>query len=137
MNTLLGLCPAGRSGNLMFGALLSYGVPLAFLETELAKLPIRGYHLDVESKEQLGIPGIFCQVIVDGNPLDCQLIDMNASIDGADYSPTLKRRAKLALQHWAQALAYEDNIAVDQVVFPGSDAIKGMVAIVGTMIALM
>ena len=41
-------CIAGASGDMMLGALVDAGLPAAQLETELAKLHLKDFHLHVK-----------------------------------------------------------------------------------------
>lgn len=62
MQTLYGLCASGISGNMMVGALLDMGVPLSYLEKELAKLGLENYHLVYRLEEKLNVHGTYFDV---------------------------------------------------------------------------
>lgn len=64
MKLLQGLAMSGVSGNMLIGALLDYGVPFEYLETQLAKLNLAGYRLVCEKRNKLGITGTYFNVIL-------------------------------------------------------------------------
>lgn len=136
MNTLLGLCASGLSGNMMVGALLSYGLPLAYLEEELAKLPVRGYQLICESQERQGVPGVYFNVEVEDEQPCRHLRDIQEIIDRSDLSQNIKRRSKLAFHYLAEAEAKVHETTINQVHFHEVGAVDCIVDIVGTMIGL-
>jgi uncharacterized protein (TIGR00299 family) protein len=59
-------CFAGISGNMMIGALLDLGLPLARLESELGKLGLEGWRPDVGRVVKRGISATFFDVILEG-----------------------------------------------------------------------
>lgn len=64
MKLLQGLAMSGVSGNMLIGALLDYGVPFTYLESELAKLNLAGYRLVCEKRNKLGVTGTYFNVIL-------------------------------------------------------------------------
>ena len=60
-------CFAGISGDMNLGALVDLGVDAKFLEQELGKLNIEGFHLDVEPGIRKGISGTKVTVVIE-NP---------------------------------------------------------------------
>lgn len=58
-------CFAGISGDMNLGALVDLGVDPGFLERELSKLNIEGFHLEVARGERKGISGTKVTVVVD------------------------------------------------------------------------
>ena len=52
----------GASGDMLLGALLDAGLPLTGLETELGKLPIKGYRLAAAPAERRGLHGTHLRV---------------------------------------------------------------------------
>src|SRR5665647_3010536 len=60
-------CFAGISGDMNLGALLDLGVDSVFLESELNKLNIKGFHLEISKDLRRGISGTKATVVVE-NP---------------------------------------------------------------------
>ncbi|MDP3259685.1 MAG: nickel pincer cofactor biosynthesis protein LarC [Thermodesulfovibrionales bacterium] len=56
-------CSSGISGDMCLGALIDAGVPVAKLENELRKLPIKGYKLKVKRVKRSGFPATKADVI--------------------------------------------------------------------------
>ena len=66
MKTLHFDCFAGISGDMTLGALVELGVESAYLQTELRKLPVRGWSLDFCRDERQGITGTRALVSIEG-----------------------------------------------------------------------
>ena len=60
-------CFAGISGDMNLGAMIDLGVDAAYLESELQKLNIEGFHLKITKDLRRGISGTKAEVIVE-NP---------------------------------------------------------------------
>src|SRR6266496_2766133 len=58
-------CFSGIAGDMLLGALLDAGLPLPTLADELAKLPLAGYRLEVQTRHSYGIAGTKLDVLVD------------------------------------------------------------------------
>jgi pyridinium-3,5-bisthiocarboxylic acid mononucleotide nickel chelatase len=59
---------SGLAGDMIVGALLDCGLEIAALEAELAKLPLEGYTIRLESRERSGIRAAKFVVEIDGVP---------------------------------------------------------------------
>jgi uncharacterized protein (TIGR00299 family) protein len=57
-------CSSGASGDMLLGALVDLGLPLAHLEAELAKLPLQGYRLEASRVSRGGLEATKLDVIV-------------------------------------------------------------------------
>ncbi|MEL7587262.1 MAG: nickel pincer cofactor biosynthesis protein LarC [Prolixibacteraceae bacterium] len=58
-------CFAGISGDMNLGALIDLGVDSAFLQTEMARLNIPGFHLDIRKDQRRGISGTKADVVIE------------------------------------------------------------------------
>ena len=58
-------CFAGISGDMNLGALIDLGVDGNYLKTELGKLNIEGFHLEIRKDERRGISGTKADVIIE------------------------------------------------------------------------
>ena len=61
-------CSSGISGDMCLGALIDAGVPVAKLENELRKLPIKGYKLKVKRVKRSGFAATKADVIQNSPP---------------------------------------------------------------------
>jgi len=61
-------CFAGISGDMNLGALIDLGVDPDFLKSELSKLPVDGYTLDISRKTRRGISGTRVHVVLEARP---------------------------------------------------------------------
>jgi len=57
-------CSSGISGDMFLGALIDAGVPLSYLEKELRKIPVRGYHLVSRKVKRAGLSAIKVDVLL-------------------------------------------------------------------------
>jgi uncharacterized protein (DUF111 family) len=62
MKTLYLEAFAGISGNMLLGALISLGVPFAYLKKELGKLNLGAYELVCENVQKVGIKATYFNV---------------------------------------------------------------------------
>jgi uncharacterized protein (TIGR00299 family) protein len=58
-------CNAGISGDMMVGALLHLGMPFDYLKSELSKLDVGYYNLDIKRVQKCGITGVKFDVILE------------------------------------------------------------------------
>ena len=65
-------CFSGISGDMTIGALLDLGVELAYLRTELRKLPVEGYDIQASRVVRANISAMKFDVVVDGENRDQQ-----------------------------------------------------------------
>jgi len=59
-------CFAGASGDMILGALLDLGLNVEFLETELRKLSVPGYKIEVKKVMKSGLTATKLNVVLDG-----------------------------------------------------------------------
>lgn len=161
MKLLQGLAMSGVSGNMLIGALLDYGVPFTYLESELAKLNLAGYRLVCEKRNKLGVTGTYFNVILgeDHHHEDHQeahhhndrheadhkshhhgehrgFTEIREIIQNADLPNSVKDRAIAAFWSLAKAEAAVHNSTPEEVHFHEVGAIDCIIDIVGTMICL-
>jgi uncharacterized protein (TIGR00299 family) protein len=60
-------CTAGASGDMLLGALVDLGVPLAALKRELSKLPVSGFRITRSSGVRSGVQGTHLRVATPGD----------------------------------------------------------------------
>lgn len=91
-------CFAGASGDMIVGALLDAGVPLAAVQAELAKLPLAGYRLDVRRVQRCGITATKVDVTVGAGPADAAFTEVPAAAAGARRRVTRLRDLRRGLR---------------------------------------
>jgi uncharacterized protein (TIGR00299 family) protein len=129
-------CFAGISGDMLLGALIDLGVPETLLHTELAKLPLHGYRLEVRrvTKQHLAATKFDCEA---GHGHHHRgLADITGIIEQSTLAGKVKRRAISVFQRLGTAEAKVHGIPVEQVHFHEIGAVDSIVDIVGTCIAL-
>lgn len=65
MKTLYVECFSGISGDMILGACLDLGVPLEYLQKELEKLHVDGWHLEVSKVKKQGITATYANVVLE------------------------------------------------------------------------
>ena len=67
MKVLFFDCFSGISGDMVLGAFIDLGIDLAYLQAELKKLNLSGFHIEAEATMKKGISGTRCHVILDAD----------------------------------------------------------------------
>jgi len=127
----------GISGDMHLAAMLELGVPLEHIESELARLPLKGqYSIGVSPGEKLGISGTCVKVGTreqHHHRHHSQIADM---IREAGFASGIEVRALDIFQRIAVAEAKIHNVPVESVHFHEVGAIDSIVDIVAAAIAL-
>ncbi|BCS55551.1 nickel pincer cofactor biosynthesis protein LarC [Geobacter sp. SVR] len=138
MNILYLDCYAGISGDMTVGALLDLGVPLAYLEAELAKLglPAGSYILSASRTERRHIPALKFDVGVHDHHTHRHYGGIDAMIAASTLSASAKERARTIFRRLAEAEATVHGVPIEKVHFHEVGAIDSIVDVVGTAICL-
>ena len=137
MTILYADCFSGISGDMLLGALLDAGLPFDALQTELAKLPLAGYRLDVRPKQSHGIGGTKLDVLVDeAVQPERHLADILALLDASELGPAIRATAAGVFWRLAVAEAKIHATSVDEVHFHEVGGVDSIVDIVGAAIGL-
>ena len=159
-------CFSGISGDMLMGALLDLGAPLAAVEAELAKLPVGGYRLEAERRSVSGIVGTSFRVPLEEAPHDPghghphphghghaegqvhahahedeaahgrTYAEIDAMLAAAPLDPAVQRTARAVFREIAEAEAAVHGQPVATVHFHEVGAVDSIVDIVGCAIAL-
>jgi len=130
-------CFSGASGDMLLGALLDAGLDLEALRRELAKLPLEGYELALESQVRHGLRGTkFDVLLLHPCAQDRHLADIEALIEGSALSPEVKSRSLSTFRHLARAEARVHGTSVDKVHFHEVGAVDSIVDVVGFVAGL-
>ncbi len=129
---------AGASGDMILGALVDLGLPLAALFGELQKLPLVGYRLEATKVRRAGIAATKLDVLVDGqqhaHPRGLQ--DILGLLDKSGLEPAVRERAGQLFRRLAEAEAAVHGTTPEQVHFHEVGAVDSIVDIVGSVIGL-
>lgn len=137
MRTLFYQPSAGIAGDLHLAALLDLGVPLAYLETELAKLNLSGqFRLEVTPSWKMGIGGTRVMVHQQDQQDHRHYSTIQRIIGEAGYSHGVTERALAMFREIAEAESRIHRIDIEKVHFHEVGAIDAIVDIVGSAIAL-
>lgn len=138
----------GISGDMMLGALVDAGVPLADLEAELRKLPVHGWEFQVEEVRKMGLRATKLTVADTshhhhhdhdehrdhhhGMSADA-VIDM---IKGGALAPHLIERAVAVVERIAEAEAAAHGVPREQVHFHELGGVDTVIDVVGAVVGL-
>ena len=130
-------CFAGISGNMLLGAFLDAGMPEELLRSELAKLPVKGYEIEVTRVDKGGICALYVDVKVDEHE-HCHrnLTDITTIINQSGLSFAIKEKSKQIFTRLAYAEAKVHGVPVEEIHFHEVGAIDSIVDIVGVACAL-
>lgn len=131
-------CYAGISGDMTVGALLDLGVPLEYLQTELAglALPPGSYSLSSQRTERQHVAAVKFDVGVHDHHTHRHYSGIDAMIAESSLSDRAKNLACRIFRRLAEAEALVHGVAVEQVHFHEVGAVDSIVDIVGTAICL-
>lgn len=129
-------CFAGISGDMNLGALVDLGVDAAYLEEELGKLNIEGFHLKVEPDMRKGISGTKVSVVVENqeNEKHRHLSHIEDLINSSKLSDRIKKKSLEIFDRVAVAEAKVHNISKEKVHFHEVGALDSIADIVGAAI---
>ncbi len=128
---------AGISGDMTLGALIDAGLPLEHLRTELKKLNLSGYELEVKHVQHSGITAVKLEVIVSKKETHHRHYPhIKELIESSALSTAIKKNTVSIFYTLAQAEAKIHNIPVEKIHFHEVGAIDSIVDIVGTAIGL-
>ncbi len=137
-------CFAGAGGDMILGALLDAGLDIETLKTELAKLGLSGYDVQVKQVVKRGIGGSRAVVIIDPpaqheNHHHRNLDDIRNIIENSRLSRNVREKSINIFTRLGQAEAKVHRTSIDQIHFHevgGMDAIIDVVGSVAGMEAL-
>ena len=144
-------CSSGISGNMTLGALLELCDDPAYLEKELAKLKVEGYHIHISKAKKNGITGTYVDVHLEHDHEHSHhhhdhdhshhhehrnLFDVNQIIEQSDIDEKAKELAKKIFMRVALAESKVHHETLENVHFHEVGAIDSIVDIVGTAILI-
>lgn len=137
MRTLFYQPTAGIAGDLHLAALLDLGVPLTYLESELARLNLSGqFRLEVTPSWKMGIGGTRVMVHQQDQHDHRHYSTIQRIIHDAGFAQGVTERALAMFREIAEAESRIHRIDIEKVHFHEVGAIDAIVDIVGSAIAL-
>lgn len=135
MKTAFFDCQSGIAGNMVLGALIDAGLPIAYLKKELIKLPITHYSLLVTP---LSSPtkATKLEVLLNGHDHHRNLKDILTIIEKSELKPGIKKHSSKIFKRLAAAEAKVHGIPINKVHFHEVGATDAIIDIVGTAIGL-
>jgi uncharacterized protein (TIGR00299 family) protein len=122
---------SGVSGDMLLGACLDAGVPLAELEAALAPLALEGVRLDAERIERHGIAATRCVVQVPDSAESRHLPEILDRIGDAGLPDRTAERATAVFRRLAAAEAAVHGVTPEEVHFHEVGALDAIVDVVG------
>jgi uncharacterized protein (TIGR00299 family) protein len=132
-------CFSGASGDMILGAMLDAGLPLAHLQQELAKLGLSHYEVRKTEVVKNGISGSQALVHVEQHHHDHHhrhLADITAIIENSTLAPVVKRDSIRIFTRLAEAEAKVHHTTMDKIHFHEVGAMDAIIDVVGGVIGL-
>jgi hypothetical protein len=131
-------CFAGISGDMNLGALIDLGVDADYLTSELEKLNIEGFHLEIKKDIRRGISGTKADVVIENqeNEKHRHLRHVEEIVNGSSLPENVKVNALKIFDLIAVAEAKIHNIPKERVHFHEVGALDSIADIVGAAICL-
>ena len=129
-------CFSGISGDMTLGALIDLGTPVEWLQNELSRLPLNGFHLTVTPMMRNGIQATFVSVEVEDSGHSRDYKTIKSLLAGCPLSDAVKSRSLTIFERLARAEAGIHDCAPDEVHFHEVGGVDAIVDIVGTALCL-
>ena len=127
---------SGASGDMILGALVAAGLSPEILRTELAKLHLKDYELEIRQVVKQGFAAIKVDVKLTGKPDHRHLRDIINIIDASELPTAVKQQAGRIFTRLAEAEAKVHGTSVEKVHFHEVGAVDAIVDIVGAAIGI-
>ncbi len=129
-------CFAGISGDMTLGALVDAGLDWEQLQTDLAKLPLTGYRLQMEKVNKQGISGTKVHVLTEEGHVHRHLRDIKEIICNSTLPEVVKEKSIQVFTRLAEAEAKVHQTSIEQIHFHEVGALDAIIDIVGSVIGL-
>jgi uncharacterized protein (TIGR00299 family) protein len=129
-------CFCGISGDMTLGALIDLGTPLEWLQKELSRLPLKGFHLTAKRVIRNGMTANLITVEVEAHGPSRDFKKIRSLLENCPLSEAVKSRSLDIFGKLARAEARIHGCSVEEVHFHEVGAIDAIVDIVGTALCL-
>ena len=127
-------CFSGVSGDMVLGALVDAGAPLAALEAELRKLDLPGWKISAEKVQRRSISATHVKVESHEHHPHRGLSEILRMIDAAGLAPRAADRARRIFTRLGEAEAKVHQVPIEKIHFHEVGAVDSIVDIVGAAI---
>lgn len=129
-------CIAGASGDMLLGALIDVGLDVEWLRSELGKLPIEGWELNVRKVDKNGFAATKVDVEVGEQPHSRPLPVIEKVVQDSGISDSVKRRAIEVMRIIAVEEAAIHGMPLEQVHLHEVSGEDAIIDIVGTLLGV-
>ena len=129
-------CIAGASGDMLLGALIDVGLDVEWLRSELGKLPIEGWKLNVRKVDKNGFAATKVDVEVGEQPHSRPLPVIEKVVQDSGISDSVKRRAIEVMRLIAVEEAAIHGMPLEQVHLHEVSGEDAIIDIVGTLLGV-
>jgi pyridinium-3,5-bisthiocarboxylic acid mononucleotide nickel chelatase len=129
-------CMSGASGNMILGALLDAGLPVAELQAELEKLPVSGFKLVVTPVVKQGIAATHVEVETEETHAHRHLRHIVEIVQQSRLDEDVKRDCERIFTRLAEAEAKVHNTTLEKIHFHEVGALDAIVDVVGAVAGL-
>jgi uncharacterized protein (TIGR00299 family) protein len=129
-------CFSGASGDMILGALVDAGLPLASLRAELAKLPLTGYRLSARKVRRAGLSATQVRVTVAKEQPPRRLADILSIIEGGPLPPADKEKGAAIFRRLAEAEAKVHGLPLAKTHLHEVGAVDAIVDVMGAVVGL-
>lgn len=126
-------CIAGASGDMLLGALVDAGLPIAALEAELGKLHLKDFHLHVSKVSKNGFGATKVDVHARDDAPERHLRELRAVVENSDVSDRVKERAIRVFTRICEVEAGIHGMSVDEVHLHEVGGVDAIVDVVGVL----
>jgi uncharacterized protein (TIGR00299 family) protein len=130
-------CANGASGDMLLGALVDLGLPVASLEAELRKLPLAGWRLEARKVERSGLAATKVDVVIERHEHAHRgLAEIAGILDASGLDAADKARSLELFRRLAEAEAAVHGVPVERIHFHEVGAVDSIVDVVGAVVGL-
>ena len=129
-------CSSGVSGDMLLGALVDLGVPLAALKRELSKLPVSGFRLTRSRGARGGVSGTHLRVKTPGDRGYRHWSDFERILRRSRLSPGVKSRSLALVRRLFEAEAVVHGETAESVHLHELGSLDTLVDVVGAVAGL-
>lgn len=128
-------CFSGVSGDMVLSAMVDAGLDAEALRSELDKLHLPGWRLEVDRVARQGLAGTHVRVLIDDkDPPQRRLSDIETMIGSSALATSVQDRALGIFRALAEAEAMVHGVPIEEVHFHEVGAVDALIDIVGASI---
>ncbi len=129
-------CFSGISGDMTLGAFIDLGVPAAWLESELKRIPLNGFQLETSRIRRMGLTASDVYVRIDDDLTARNYRDIRSLIENSPFSDHVKCSSLNIFKAIALAEAEIHGCDLDHVHFHEVGGVDAIVDIIGAALCI-